>query len=297
MLVVSACAGAAPAPAPETTPAPRAPRVGAAAAPDFARIAEHARRADLAYQPDSVIRRAFPGADLLVAQLPSVAGQVYVVTDHASREHRIAARGTANLRNALFDAKYVKRFDAAAGILLHEGFEQSAQAAYAAIRPALRPGYRISLTGHSLGGAVAAILMMYLHHDGFEIHEAVTFGQPKVTNAQGAALFERFPLLRIVDCGDPVPLLPPPTVLAAASGRFEHFGAEVLLFDGPAYALVSPQREQAASSPAIWERLLHDHVANHHMQRYLDRIDPKLAGATSVPAADPHRHGCVAAGG
>ena len=73
-----------------------------------------------------------------------------------------------------------------AEIRLHQGFAQAAESLYLAIRPHLNKNYKITTTGHSLGGAVALILAMYLDKDHYLLDKVVTFGQPKVTNVTGA---------------------------------------------------------------------------------------------------------------
>ena len=65
------------------------------------------------------------------------------------------------------------------------------------------------MTGHSLGGAVAAILTAYMVNDGYKVERCVTFGQPKFTNADGVAQLEKLPITRVVDENDLVPMLPP----------------------------------------------------------------------------------------
>ena len=74
------------------------------------------------------------------------------------------------------------RVDKKTGIPLHEGFSFAARQVYADLKPLLKTDYRIRTTGHSLGGAVALILAMYLDVDQFDIDHVITFGQPKVTN-------------------------------------------------------------------------------------------------------------------
>ena len=69
---------------------------------------------------------------------------------------------------------------------MHRGFRTAAEAIYGDVKPRLRPGYTTYLTGHSLGGAVAAILGTYLLDDEVKIGGILTFGQPKFTNRAGA---------------------------------------------------------------------------------------------------------------
>jgi hypothetical protein len=80
------------------------------------------------------------------------------------------------------------------------------------------PGYELTLVGHSLGGAVAALAALEFQARGWEPH-VTTFGEPRVGNkAFNRFLDERFNLdadsaedalyRRVTHVDDPVPLLP-----------------------------------------------------------------------------------------
>ncbi len=89
----------------------------------------------------------------------------------------------------------------------------------------MKPGDKLYLTGHSLGGAAAILAGAQLVCQGIppEQIEIVTFGSPAVGNAAFAAKFE--PLLRVtrvVISGDPVP-----GVLQALVGGYKQFGREI----------------------------------------------------------------------
>ncbi|RMZ86554.1 hypothetical protein DV736_g6221, partial [Chaetothyriales sp. CBS 134916] len=79
-------------------------------------------------------------------------------------------------------------------------------------------GYELTLVGHSLGGAVAALAALEFQARGWEPH-VTTFGEPRVGNkAFNAFVDQRFNLLdprhdrrlyrRVTHVNDPVPLLP-----------------------------------------------------------------------------------------
>ena len=94
--------------------------------------------------------------------IPEIEISYFLQTDEQARHHLVAVRGTSNIENAFVDIAVKLKFDEQAGIRLHEGFSGAAKAIYAELKSKLKPGYRISTTGHSLGGAVALILAMYL---------------------------------------------------------------------------------------------------------------------------------------
>jgi hypothetical protein len=90
------------------------------------------------------------------------------------------------------------------------------------------------ITGHSLGGAMAALMAVMLQHeqkykdiaDRLTAGAVYTFGQPMIGDPRFAKACEKHPFLsknviRYIYDSDPVPHLPPGT-----SGPFKHFGRE-----------------------------------------------------------------------
>jgi len=67
--------------------------------------------------------------------------------------------------------------------------------------------YRIYITGHSLGGALATIATKHLKHKG-GISACYTFGAPRVGNKDWVADIKP-PMYRVVNSSDIVPMLPP----------------------------------------------------------------------------------------
>ena len=86
--------------------------------------------------------------------------------------------------------------DRRVNIDLHTGFYIAADDVYQTILPTLNRGYKNRITGHSLGGAIAVILMMFLKEDGYQLEKCITFGQPKVTDKKGAQMCQDLPLIR-----------------------------------------------------------------------------------------------------
>ena len=87
----------------------------------------------------------------------------------------------------LTDADIVKIEDEHLGIPVHEGFHSAAVELHDSIAPIITayPDYTVHLTGHSLGGAIAAITMMRLKSARIKVGWTITFGQPKVTTLDG----------------------------------------------------------------------------------------------------------------
>ena len=94
------------------------------------------------------------------------------------------------------------------------------------------PETKLWVTGHSLGGALAAIATISLETQGFQVSGLYTFGQPRVAdwrmvNAMNRCLGDR--LFRYVNNNDIVPLIPPqiipwvPTRVYGHMGQFRYF--------------------------------------------------------------------------
>ena len=79
----------------------------------------------------------------------------------------------------------------------------------------LRRGYRIFITGHSLGGALAMLAGQFLlSHDLHGYQKALsvcTFGAPRTGNNGFAEWFQDVDVVRYINSEDTVPTLPPPT--------------------------------------------------------------------------------------
>jgi len=183
----------------------------------------------------------------------------YVVQSEDGRVVILAYRGTqpGNILNWLTDADLHPdriRFpfpDRDETYDIHAGFYRNVRATrYEVIRALLRaregksvlpdddtnvahPMQRLYVTGHSLGGAMAALLGVmlsvepdYQEHFGDALSGVYTFGQPMVGSPAFAAACEAHPFLagsvvRYIYRRDPVPHVPPKD-----SGRFAHFGLE-----------------------------------------------------------------------
>ena len=247
---------------------------------NFAEILDYAKRSALAYQDDAAIRRASPPDNRISVSGPMASGvKVYVETDDARRRQWIVVRGTANLANAKLDADYNQVVDSRLRIPLHKGFADAAIRVYGFAKPLLKPGYETRVTGHSLGGAAAVIVLMLLKEDGVVLGPAITFGQPKVTNRDGSRKYRSLPLLRIVNDQDPVPLLPPLDLFSLLDeGPYQHFGPEVVLKDGAGYLYFADHQAQRRSVTSFWDTLGNQDLPDHAIAQYVQNLQVK-AGA------------------
>ena len=125
----------------------------------------------------------------------------------------ITVRGTANENNVLadLDARLVK--DDVLGIYLHKGFldastyvMQSIDNTFVNNAKLYTLEHTVYITGHSLGGAIAQIVGMWLHKRGHNV-QVYSYGSPKVSNE---VLVSGQPThFRVVRNSDPVPFSPP----------------------------------------------------------------------------------------
>ena len=114
-------------------------------------------------------------------------------------------RGTANAKNVLSDIDIRTFDDDLLDVKLHRGFRDAAESIYGDIKRNYELDHTVFLTGHSLGGAVAQIIGMWLHKRGYNV-QIYTFGSPKVSTT---FTFNEPNHWRVVDRSDPVPFLPP----------------------------------------------------------------------------------------
>ena len=115
-------------------------------------------------------------------------------------------RGTDNVKNVWtdIDARPTKD-DSLDGAYLHRGFKDAATWIFEDIKRDYTLEKTVYLTGHSLGGAVAQIIGLWLHNAGYHV-QIYTFGSPKVSTT----FFGNRPIhYRVLVRNDPVPFVPP----------------------------------------------------------------------------------------
>jgi len=132
----------------------------------------------------------------------------------------IVIRGTANDANVLSDIDVRLVSDARTGIKLHKGFRDVAVNIMQIIDTSTTTGrntvqgqtltypleHTVHVTGHSLGGAVAQIIGMWLHKRGKNV-QIYSYGSPKVSDQ---VLSGGQPShWRVVRRSDPIPFTPP----------------------------------------------------------------------------------------
>ena len=132
----------------------------------------------------------------------------------------IIIRGTANASNVESDVNIELVVDMRSGIYLHKGFRDAAVTIMEIIDTATKTGRTIvqgqtlqyplestvHVTGHSLGGAVAQIIGIWLHKRGKNV-QVFSYGSPKISSY--GSNDDRPRHWRVVRSTDPVPFTPP----------------------------------------------------------------------------------------
>jgi len=248
---------------------------------NFSELEYYAKRSNSAYDEIEVIQRDYPRTTRAVT-VPSVDIRYFIETDTAAREQTLSIRGTAERPNVWEDIEVALVRDSRLGIRLHRGFQRDATAIYADATPYLRKDYALRITGHSLGGAVAAILAEYYAKDGYRVERVVTFGQPRVSTQKTSqdldGLLAR--TTRVVNELDVVPMVPPYSVIR----NYQHFPPEVILLEGPDYVYLPQHDADRLSISDFWRNAGTLSAEDHHIDGYLANIRGKVAkGSRQVP--------------
>jgi len=254
---------------------------------NFVEIQEMARFANAAYESEAGINRLVESSDYKLVYfhtIPDVQVTYFLASNEISGTQVISIRGTSNIENAMVDISLKLKLDADVGVPLHEGFAYSARQVFKELKPLLKPGYKTNLTGHSLGGAVALILAMYLDENQFDVERVVTFGQPKVTNVPGADKVRQLDIIRVVTPHDLVPLVPLFDPLDINNlDIFWHAGKEVILLEDTSYAILEGASSMLRATKFTQKPLSEGNLKDHQMSVYLDKIDARIASSVLVP--------------
>ena len=124
----------------------------------------------------------------------------------------IVIRGTANKSNIESDIDIRLVEDDLLGIRLHKGFRDASVSVMSSIDNTFINNakkytieHTVHITGHSLGGAIAQIIGMWLHKRGHNV-QVFSYGSPKVSNE---VLSDGQPThWRVVRLSDPIPFTP-----------------------------------------------------------------------------------------
>lgn len=256
---------------------------------NFTEIGTQAKVSALAYLNSESLEVSFNSAKLakqqkLVHQSIITQSQVRYFLAEINGVQTIVIRGTANEANVMLDLDVNLKPDAHLQIKLHQGFSSGAKAIFDEITPYLKADQPIHLTGHSLGGAIAVVLGMYLEKNDFNVSQIITFGQPKVTNVAGAERFSHLPLIRIVTPEDIVPLVPPISPLQIRDlDIYWHMGVEVILDGDGKYSEVSGVKSALRATKFTSSVPGEKNLQAHMMTTYINLIEQLKNSAQEIP--------------
>ena len=254
---------------------------------DFTQLHQFARMASDTYLSESAIRDRHPGVSWIAT--PGHTNVLYFVrTDRRLGIQTVAVRGTVDDLNWQLDMDTHGAFDRKAGVLVHRGFDTVARVIYSDLKGRLNSTFRTYFIGHSLGGAVAAILATYFDREGFAIGGVYTFGQPKFTNSEGVRRYRHLPVLRVVYQNDVVSMLP--DAVKGGNARFAHLGPEVVLLSGPYFAYLDELEAAEKSIGAFSQGASFASLPDHKMKWYLYGLREKLKRSQPVSYKQRQRY-------
>ena len=254
---------------------------------NFTVLHQHAIFARAVYQSEDNVRVLIESSNYsltLYHTIPGTQISFLLATNKLTRTQIIAVRGTTNIENAMIDISLKLVLDQKTGIRLHDGFSFAAKQVYAELKPMLKADYKINLTGHSLGGAVALILAIYLDADQFNVEQVTTFGQPKVTNIAGANKIQHINVIRVVTPLDLVPLIPlfDPLDLSNVD-VYWHAGQEVILLANSQYAVLQGTESMLRASGFTQRLLSEENLQHHQMTLYQNMVRARIKSSKLVP--------------
>lgn len=126
----------------------------------------------------------------------------------------VAFRGSSSLREWLNNLK-IWSVETEIGRLhagLYQSFIEVGPFLFKLVLPGILSGYKLIVTGHSRGGALALLFAALVHFNRHSVHAVYTFGSPKVGDqvfVDWSKIKLNAPVLNFVSGNDPVPSLPP----------------------------------------------------------------------------------------
>ncbi len=160
------------------------------------------------------------------------------------------------------------------------------------------PETRLWITGHSLGGALAAMATVSLESQGFKVSGLYTFGQPRIAdwrlvNYMNGKMRDR--MVRYANNNDVVPLIPPqiipwvPTRVYGHMGQFRYFTAFGNLRRRSWLGQRFPDRLLGFIT-ALWKSGA-DAIDDHKMEFYLANLEQALAKEEEEKLLEDERRG------
>ncbi|MES2924995.1 MAG: lipase family protein [Verrucomicrobiota bacterium] len=254
---------------------------------DLVNVIAFAERANAAYHEAKDFRHEY-GPHFEEGEFPNSGLRIYIISNPEEKDQWVILRGTANMPNIFGDLDFVGRGEHELGIHVHAGFDSTLQECLPWVLARLDPKRPIRITGHSLGGAVAALLVATLDRRGFADVSAITFGQPKFTDGHGTAKLAHLKLLRIVHDEDPVPMLPPSMVEGRSVSTYQHLGPEIIVRASGHFSFLPAHAADRMNVADYWAEIENIRPIYHDMVKgYLPALKLALASASKKVAGQP----------
>jgi len=270
---------------------------------NFPEVERAAEMCDFAYGTDAEIQERYGKMNRLhINTIKKTDIKYFIIYEDMQNKQHIVIRGTDSFDNIKTDGRYVKvknekltEFDSdiidqsvekdeKLDIYVHRGFNKAGKSVYKDIidNDLLENRYLTTVQGHSLGGAAALILYLYLYTDNIKLGMLYTFGQPKTLTTDGVLKFRCIPCIRFVNEKDMVPLIPPSkfalglftSIPLWRHGFYRHLGDEVILLKDSNYVYLEYHDAERLNVTGFWNHLGKDELSihDHHMPQYLKNL-------------------------
>lgn len=236
-----------------------------------------ARLSELVYLDEPQLELQLP-AFLLSGRLRSVGADTQYLYARGAEYDVLICRGTeGKLADIQTDVQYrLQQWPADSQNNAHLGFSNQAELILADLKeqqPNAGLERPVWITGHSLGGALAVLLALQLSKiSGFRLAGLVTFGQPKVGDAQltQAITQQLLPFYRrYVNQRDIVPKLPPLPEYRHSGQLYYFDDLDRLQINPPGWLMLL---DQVLCRPEQVEEALRQHVDDHKMKAYISLL-------------------------
>tara|TARA_B100001094_G_scaffold329425_1_gene392140 strand:- start:6112 stop:6747 length:636 start_codon:yes stop_codon:yes gene_type:complete len=107
---------------------------------------------------------------------------------YIGNERVIMTRGTQQMEDIIQDLSFTHEYNEELGVNLHNGFSKFAYEVidYLDSETDLNMCDGVNFTGHSAGGSILSIVSAILAKRGYNVNKITTFGEPKITDKEGA---------------------------------------------------------------------------------------------------------------